>query len=56
MEELVEQLKTIKNLADISVLLIEEGKMDLLPTALELIYMESQQILDEHCVKHNPDK
>lgn len=51
MEELKEQLKTVKNLCDIGVVLIEQHKGPLLPTILELIYLEAQQITEEHCVK-----
>ena len=51
MDELKEQLKTMKNLCDIAVVLIEQHKNSLLPTILELIYLESQHITEEHCIK-----
>ena len=51
MEDLKEQLKTTSNLCDIAVVLIEVGKIKLLPTILELIHLESQQIIEEYCVK-----
>jgi len=47
---LVEELKTIRNLCDISLILIKEEKDELLPTALELLYHESQNVVDENCV------
>lgn len=48
---LVEELKTVRNLCDISLLLIRGGREELLPTILELLYQEVQQIVDEHCVE-----
>jgi len=50
MDELKERMKTLKNLCDVSIALIEVGKVKLLPTILELIYLEAQQITEEHCV------
>lgn len=47
---LPEQLKTVKNLCDISLLLLEQGEAGLLPTVLELLYQEVQQMVDEFCV------
>ena len=49
MNELLEQLKTIKNLVEVAVILINLGRENLLPTILELLYLESQGI-DEYCV------
>lgn len=51
-EWLPEQLKTVRNLCDISLVLIEKERLDLLPTVLEFAYQEMQQIVDENCVKH----
>jgi len=51
MEELREQLLVMRNLCDVSIVLIEAGKEKLLPTILELIYLEAQQITEEHCIK-----
>ena len=48
---LPEQLKTSKNLCDIALLLIETGNRHLLATVLELLYAETQTILDENCIK-----
>ena len=50
MEELKEQLKTMRNLCDVSIVLIEAHKEKLLPTVLEIIHLESQQITEDHCV------
>lgn len=47
---LPEQLKTSRNLIDISLLLIETGNRHLLATVLELLYAEVQVVLDEQCV------
>ena len=50
MEPLIEQLKTIHNLVEISLLLIKVDKELLLPTVLELLLVEAQQIVDDYCV------
>jgi len=47
---LVEQLKTIRNLTDISLLLLRDEQDALIPTILELLHQETQQIVDDHCV------
>ncbi len=47
---LLEQLKTIRNLCDISTILINLNRMELLPTALELMLLETQQVVDENCI------
>ena len=51
MEELVEQIKTMRNLCDVSLVLIEARKEKLLPTILEIIHLETQQITEEYCVE-----
>jgi len=51
-EWLPEQLKTARNLCDIALLLISTGNTDLLPTVLELLSKEAQDIVDEVCVEH----
>lgn len=51
---LPEQLKTTKNLCDIALLLLEQRidkRQTLLPTILEFLYEQVQQILDEQCIK-----
>jgi len=50
-EWLPEQLKTSKNLIEISQLLIETKNEHLLPTVLELLYEQIQVIIDENCIK-----
>ena len=45
-----EQLKTIHNLAEISLVLYNLGKTELLPTVLELLAIELQTVLEEHCI------
>ena len=47
---LIEQVKTIRNLCDIAILLREGERNDLLPTILELILMESQQLVENYCI------
>lgn len=48
---LPEQLKTSGNLIDIALLLIETGNRHLLATVLELLFEQTQTIVDENCVK-----
>ena len=50
---LSEQLRTIKNLCDTAQLLIDEDKPQLLPTILELLQVEIQQVVEENCVKRD---
>lgn len=47
---LIEQLKTIHNLAEISQILISLEREDLLYTVLEFIFSESQDMNDSYCV------
>ena len=47
---LPEQLKTIKNLCDIAQSLIDNGRVKLLPTVLELLQVEIQQVIEENCI------
>lgn len=49
-EILHEQLKTIKNLCDVAALVIASNCKHLLPTVLELMLVEVQEVVDEHCV------
>jgi hypothetical protein len=50
MEALREQIKTTRNLAEIALVLIEENRCELLPTALETMFEQAQSILDNYCV------
>jgi len=43
-----ESIKTVRNLCEIALLI--QDREDLLPTILELIYFESQTIVDDFCV------
>ena len=52
---LLEQIKTIRNLCDIAILIRNVGKDELLPTVLELLYQEAQSITLAHCVKEIKD-
>lgn len=47
---LPEQLSTIINLATTALLVYSNDKK-LLPTILELLYMEVQQIIDKNCIE-----
>lgn len=47
---LVEALKTVTNLEAVAQLLIKLNYPDLLPTILELMLIECQDIVDECCV------
>lgn len=49
--DLGEQLKTLHNLTEISLILYNLGKTELLPTILEIIFLEIQQLIDDFCVK-----
>ena len=46
---LLEQVKTCRNLCAIAEILIEGNRRDLLPTVLELLFLEAQNINDDHC-------
>ena len=48
---LPEQLKTIKNLCITAEILIENKRPELLPTILEIIHLESQDIINENCIE-----
>ena len=45
-----EQIKTIRNLCDIAMLVKVAGKTELLPTVLELMYLQCQRLIDENCL------
>ena len=46
-----EYLKTTRNLCDVSLIVLEQGRDELLPTVLELMHVETQNIVDEYCVE-----
>ena len=48
---LKEELQTIRNLCDISELVRVNGRFELLPTLLEVILIEAQELVDEFCVE-----
>ena len=52
--ELTEQLKTIRNLCDIAILLEEKGELNqravLMPTLLELLHIETARAVEEYCI------
>ena len=49
----VEGLKTIRNLVDISLLIIDQDEERLLPTALETMFEEAQKVVFPYCVKED---
>ncbi len=50
MDYLEEQLKTIVNLSVVAQLLIKQSRWELLPTVLEFLFEQAQEVCDEHCV------
>jgi hypothetical protein len=48
---MVESLKTIRNIAETSMILREHLIDRLIPTQLELLYLEAQQLIDDYCVE-----
>ena len=51
---LPDQLRTTRNLCDISLLLIETDNRHLLATVLELLHYYTQTIIDENCIEEAP--
>lgn len=50
-EWLPEQLKTIRNLTYISEMLVENKREELLPTVLEYMFEQCQEVIKDTCVK-----
>ncbi len=50
-EWLPEQLKTIKSMCDIAQILINTGNNHFVPTILELMQIEIQQVVEENCIE-----
>jgi len=48
--QLKKYLNTLRNLADIALLIIDSNRNDLLWTALETLYEQAQLITDEFCI------
>ena len=49
-DSLLESIKVIRNLSEVALILRAKERDELLPTVLELMLMELQAIIDEHCV------
>lgn len=49
-EWLPEQLKTVKSLVEIAQILIRAKQYLLLPTVLEILLVQAQEIVDDHCI------
>lgn len=52
----MERLKTMKNWAETSLVLIDAKRDDLLPTVLEQMYQDMQGIIDDYCIKEVGDE
>ena len=52
---LIEQLKTIRNLAEISLMIADSVNEHLLPSILEVLYLESQNMVESQCVVDMPE-
>lgn len=53
---LEEQLLTTRNLCDIALLLKRFNQQHLLPTVLELLFIEVQNLTLDHCVKEESNE
>jgi len=49
--DLVERIKTTKNRCEIALLILDNGREDLIYTELEDMYYGTQVILDKYCIK-----
>ena len=49
-DSLLESIKVIRNLSEVALVLRTKEKDDLLPTVLELMMVELQEVIDEYCV------
>ncbi len=50
---LPEQIKTVQNLCETVQILINLNRRELIPTQLELMQIEIQQIVEEHCIENS---
>lgn len=50
---LLEQIKTIHNLTEVATILRNMNRDELLPTILELIYLEAQDMVDTYCIEED---
>ena len=46
----VESLETIRNIASTVIILKQVGRENLIPTQLELLFLEAQALLDDFCI------
>ena len=54
-EQLIEDLKSCRNLIDICLILLKEERDDILATPLELLFEKIQEIVDTRCVVKLPE-
>ncbi|KKM18523.1 hypothetical protein LCGC14_1664830 [marine sediment metagenome] len=43
-------LKMTRNLCDVALIVLEQGKDELMPTVLELMHVETQRLIDDYCI------
>ena len=55
-DSLLENIRIVRNLAEVAITLRVKGKDELLPTVLELMMVELQDVIDEHCVVEDESK
>lgn len=48
-----EQIRTIHNLSEVALIIYDMNRDDLLPTVLEELFIEAQQVNDDFCVKRD---
>lgn len=48
-EQLSEDIKSCRNLCSIILILLEQGRGDLLATPIELLFLQVQELTDENC-------
>ena len=53
---LLNQLDTARKLTDIAVILVNVSRPELLPTVLELLLIEIQNIVESHCIEEDSGK
>ena len=44
------QGKGMTDECDVALIVLEQGKEELMPTVLELLYLETQAIVDDYCI------
>jgi len=55
-EWLNEQLNTCENLIELARLAIDYDRKELVPTVLELLLIEVQDLVEDNCIERNSDE